>query len=266
MPTRPAGARTALAGPALRRIARISLFGLREFVGRTDRVRSGARREEGASRSSSFRPTPSLALNACLQESSCCAHFLRGVFSSSPRDAGVGRGPRRGAAPPLPSPSSPPSDGGTCLGVAVVALRQHRRVQRRNDGCRRLAWGKNLAPLYAALLVAARRVPPPHYRYARGRSNNSRNSRTGRVVGNESGAVNGPAPARTNQKKRPCRFQRTPTRSFAGGELWSWQVRRFPSGRCMGWNWAGIARTKLAQTQRRCKPKPSVRQKENQPA
>src|SRR6266498_5376302 len=98
-----------------------------------------------------------------------------------------------------------------CLAVAVVALRQPRRVQRRNDGRPRLAWGENLAPLYAALLVAARRVPPPHYRYARGRSNTSRNTRTGRVVGDESEAVNGPATARTNQKRRPCRFQMIPT-------------------------------------------------------
>ena len=36
------------------------------------------------------------------------ASVLQGAFSSSPRDAGVGRGPRRGAAPhkvpPLPDP------------------------------------------------------------------------------------------------------------------------------------------------------------------
>src|SRR6266487_5231010 len=41
-----------------------------------------------------------------------------------------------------------------CLAVAVVALRQPRRVQRRNGSHR------PLAPLDAALLVAARRVLP----------------------------------------------------------------------------------------------------------
>src|SRR5439155_3192228 len=47
---------------ALRRVARIPLFGLREFAGRTDRVRSAARRKAAPSSSSSFSPAPPLAV------------------------------------------------------------------------------------------------------------------------------------------------------------------------------------------------------------
>ena len=46
------------------------------------------------------------------------------------------------------------------LAVAVVALRQPRRVQRRNASHRPLGLQESFAPLDAALLVAARRVLP----------------------------------------------------------------------------------------------------------
>src|SRR2546426_101969 len=50
-------------------------------------------------------------------------------------------------------------------------------------------------------------------RYASGATRQERGERSRkvyRVVGDESGAVNGLATARTNQKRRPCRFQMTP--------------------------------------------------------
>src|SRR6266536_165843 len=47
-----------------------------------------------------------------------------------------------------------------CLAVAVVALRQPRRVQRRNGSHGPLGLREAFAPLDAALLVAARRVLP----------------------------------------------------------------------------------------------------------
>ena len=47
-----------------------------------------------------------------------------------------------------------------CLAVAIVALRQPRRVQRRNGSHGPLGLRKAFAPLDAALLVAARRVLP----------------------------------------------------------------------------------------------------------
>src|SRR6266496_4316081 len=52
------------------------------------------------------------------------------------------------------------SSFGICLAVAVVALRQPRRVQRRNDSDVPLGLRDAFAPLHAALLVAARRVLP----------------------------------------------------------------------------------------------------------
>jgi hypothetical protein len=56
-------------------------------------------------------------------------------------------------------PPTPALSPGICLAVAVVALRQARRVQR-NGSHGPLGLWEAFAPLDAALLVAARRVLP----------------------------------------------------------------------------------------------------------
>ena len=67
--------------------------------------------------------------------------------------------PGFGARAPLQAARTSQRDG-ICLAVAVVALRQPRRVQRRNSSHSPLDLREAFAPLDAALLVAARRVLP----------------------------------------------------------------------------------------------------------
>src|SRR2546430_6229825 len=68
-----------------------------------------------------------------------------------------------------------------CLAVAVVALRQPRRVQRRNGSHGPLGLREAFAPLDAALLVAARRVLPPLNRYGQNQHSQSASRKSDRI-------------------------------------------------------------------------------------
>src|SRR5439155_18776706 len=61
---------------------------------------------EGLGVGSGAQCTASKSCRGSIKDLAAHARFLRRAFSSSPRDAGAGRGPRRGASnvPPLPVP------------------------------------------------------------------------------------------------------------------------------------------------------------------